>query len=503
MKRQRIRVIGTTSIKITLLMMLLFLLLIGTIRVIIKIADLPPSLTSLTIWLVLLTPYAFSRRVTYSLVLMITSITDIMIYKSSGLNMNALITTTASGIMVAIMAEVGFRFRSRQLNMAKELREAREIAEKADQAKGSFLANMSHEIRTPISGIIGVIEMLQSENITTRQHDLLAMAADSSDVLLNIVNNILDYSKIEAGKLELANEPFIPDRLFEKVARNFSLMAENKGILFSSSIADDLPEYVEGDRYRLRQILTNLISNAIKYTDKGTVHFSVTAQKRASFTSFSISVSDTGLGIPESALQKLFTPFEQGDSSYRKSAQGTGLGLSITKYLVEMMHGDIAVESHEGKGSQFTVTIDLPMVDAPETSEETRTQSIQAGLQGTVLLAEDNRVNQVYLVHFLEKAGFRVKLAENGVEAVNLAKKQRFDAILMDIQMPLMGGIEATSEIRNHEEIRSLGRTPIFALTASATEHDRSTILSSGIDHFFPKPLDMRSLLHKLQRVIS
>ncbi len=507
---KHVKAIKTTSLPVTILIVGAYLLFTMGLRIFAKSFDLPPSLAQLTIWLVLLTPFAFSRRVAYSMAFFNVLLSLTMIYKSqyshggpNVINPNAFLTTTVSGIMVAIIAEVTFRYRAHQIKLIAALQEARDRAERADLAKGSFLANMSHEIRTPISGIIGVIEMIRSENITPRQDELLAMAADSSDVLLNIVNNVLDYSKIEAGKLELANEPFNPSHLFEKVARNFALMAENKSIYFTSSIPDDLPEYVEGDRYRFRQILTNLISNAIKYTDSGAVSFTVTSKIVGESVSFTMAVSDTGMGIPKFAQEKLFTPFEQGDNSYRKSAQGTGLGLSITKFIIEKMNGDIMVQSHENEGSIFTIIIDFPLSNHKESLENKHRVITNHAIQGTLLLAEDNKVNQLYLVHFLEKAGFNIKLAENGAEAVELAKAQQFDAILMDIQMPIMSGIEATARIRSHEDDRSLARTPILALTASATEHDRATILSSGIDHFCPKPVDMRSLLSKLQKIIG
>lgn len=498
--------IPKTSIRKTLVLLVCYLGLISLFRLVVVSLGLPRSLIAYSIWPLLILPHIYSRKVVYTLLSVNLSLM-ILIMLEQGVIPNAIASIFSSGIMIAIISEITFRFRQKQQDLNSNLREATTQATKADEAKGMFLANMSHEIRTPISGIIGVTDMLRSEKLTERQMELLNIVADSSDVLLHIVNNILDYSKIEAGKLILTQEPISLDRLFSKVLRNFEIMAHAKGLELTSIIPDDLPESVIGDRYRFRQILTNLIANAIKYTEDGSVSLMVKQTQFDDSVEIEVTVTDTGIGIEKEKQSSLFSPFEQGDSSYKKSAEGTGLGLAITKVLTETMNGSISVISEKSVGSSFSVTIPFQLtLDLPEniqTNAPVESRSYLEDDKYNILIAEDNKVNQLYLVHFLEKEGYNITIAVNGQEAVDHIKSKQFDAILMDIQMPVLSGLDATSQIRAFEETTSRPYTPIFALTASVTEHDRNRILSAGIDHFCPKPVDMRALLASLKRVLT
>lgn len=496
----------------TLIVLLLYFVLTNLYSLFIVFTGLPLSLIAFSVWPILIMPHIYSRRVTYLLIIMnstqmflailfpggqmLTGLTDIA--------KNGIFTVITGAVVSALISEVSFRFRIRHIRLTKELKRAKEKAEDAARAKSAFLANMSHEIRTPISGIIGVSDMLRNERLTPRQNELMDIINDSSDVLLHIVNNILDYSKIEAGKLVLADEPFSLERFFNKVIRNFELLATAKDLELMSNIPEDLPEVVVGDRYRFRQILTNLIANAIKYTNDGFVALNVVCKTSDKKAMLSVTVKDTGIGIPDSQLDSLFVPFEQGDSSYKKAAEGTGLGLAITKVLVEEMGGSISVSSHVNKSTSFTVQLTFPISFETQGYVEGDTpEKLPNSESYNILLAEDNKVNQLYLTHFLDKEGYLVTVVENGKDALEYATSKRYDAILMDIQMPIMSGLEATDGIRKHEEKYALPRTPILALTASVTEHDRSRILDAGIDHFCPKPVDMRALMTTLQRALS
>ena len=439
MKKQAIT---PTSVKKTLLILVLYYLFMSITRVIIVTLGLHPSLASLTLWPTLLAAFFYSRKVSYSLLIMTEAVMiGSIIHFNPTDNTVAIQQTLFSAIMIAIISEVTFKTRIHQFTLNQELREAKEAADKAGQAKGIFLANMSHEIRTPISGIIGITQMFKSEKLSQEQNEMLSMIQDSSDVLLNLVNNILDYSKIEAGKLKLHEEAFSPYHFFEKVGKNCTILAESKGLSAVISVPDNLPNQVLGDRYRFRQILTNLISNATKFTEKGSVSLKVTSETIDNRLNLDIVVADTGCGIPEETQERLFQPFEQGDSSYQKSAEGTGLGLSIVKLLTTEMGGEISVFSRVGFGSEFRVLLSFPIL--PSTSEPIHVDTSLVTLNPddhvycaepmNILLAEDNRVNQLYLTRFLEKAGFTITLVENGLDALNKAKAERFHAILMDI----------------------------------------------------------------------
>jgi len=375
-----------------------------------------------------------------------------------------------------------------------ELKKAKEAAERASQAKSEFLANMSHEIRTPLTGIIGITDMALG---TTPRREHLEMIAQSAQSLLGIVNDILDLSKIEAQKLEFYIEDFDLHTLMEKIISDFLLRAEKKGLELNLSILPDVPRYVNGDAGRLRQVVVNLIGNAIKFTHQGEIVLKIKKiDENTDSAVLLFSVKDTGIGIPKNKLTELFHNFNQLDSSYSKKYGGTGLGLAISKKLSEMMGGTIGVQSKENQGSTFYFTAKFRIASEKRMTapEEDHGENIQARLN--ILLAEDNAFNQKIMSYFLAKAGHDAVIVSNGKEVLEALKIQQFDLILMDVQMPEMDGIETTKAIRSAEN-----PIPIIALTAYAMKGDRERFLDAGMDDYLSKPVKLEDLSKAIRRV--
>ena len=378
----------------------------------------------------------------------------------------------------------------------KELRKARRKAEEANEAKSLFLAHMSHEIRTPLTGIMGLAELALTNPSAPGTRDYLALIRQSGQNLLHIINDILDFSKVEAGKLVLNTTDFSVRRMLEATVSLFEPRAMEKGLTLSLTMDAEPPELLHGDELRLRQILYNLIGNAIKFTENGEVELRLTAAKHsASGATLGFEVRDTGCGIPADRIPTIFDRFTQADRFPTRSHQGTGLGLAIVRQLVEAMGGTIEVQSREGSGSTFSITLHLERAKLDAVPKPAETAAQDAGRPLSVLVAEDNPVNQLFLKRTLEKLGHSPSCVADGRQALETLRSVSFDCVLMDIQMPRMDGTEATRRIRD-----DLGLTiPVIALTAHAIQGDREKFLDQGFDEYLAKPVAIR----ELQRVLA
>ena len=420
-----------------------------------------------------------------------------------------------SGNIVGTL-EIGHDITERK--QAEEDRIARQVAEAANQAKSDFLANMSHEIRTPMNVIMGMADLLCAADLSPEHQDYAEMIKTSADSLLTVINDILDFSKIEAGRLEITEKEFNLKSLAEDTVSAFTLRAREKGLDLHRFIQEDLPEKVYGDPARIRQVLVNLLGNALKFTDVGFVRLSVNKDKKtanADVVNLHISISDTGIGIPREKQGSLFQSFTQVDTSSSRKYEGTGLGLAICKKLVELMGGTIQMQSELGRGSTFSFTLPLKVAWedkglTPRKARKPGSGSLdqihqimqEKGRKLEILLVEDKAMNRKLATVLLEKKGWSVTSAFNGVSALEILSFRTFDLVLMDIQMPEMDGLEVTRRIRKWEK-KTGDHLPIIAMTAYAMEGDREKFIKAGMDGYVSKPIKPKELYQAVEGAAS
>ena len=400
------------------------------------------------------------------------------------------ISVTLSGVLAGAAATL--------LILFLRIRRARRVAITANRAKSLFIANISHEIRTPMNGVIGMLHLARDAEDTNTRRDYIEGALNSADALLALLNDVLDFSKIEAGRASLNWVPFHVAGLARQAMANIEGRASQKGLRTSCEIAHDVPAWVEGDDVRIRQVLLNLLSNAVKFTNAGSVSLRINCipvdEERLALQ---YTVSDTGIGISAEQRQWLFEAFRQGDDTMTRRFGGTGLGLAISKKLSHMMGGDILIESELGKGSTFHFSVTVRKAQ-PAQASGTIVLSAAPARTLRVLLAEDNPVNQRVALAFLNKRGHKTAVAANGREAVERAAVGDYDVILMDIQMPIMDGMEAARKIRQSEQ--SSGKhVRIIAMTAHAVQEGLASCIAAGMDDYLVKPFKPDDLIAKLE----
>lgn len=389
------------------------------------------------------------------------------------------------------------------------LTQQKEEAEQANRAKSEFLANMSHEIRTPMNAVIGMTELAISNALDTTQREYLDIAKQSAESLLDILNDILDLSKIEAGRLELDPVAFPLRQTLENVTRIIDTTAQQKGLSLTFDIDPNLPEHLVGDPVRLRQVLINLLNNAVKFTERGAIIVHITSMSAdENLQQLHVSVRDSGIGISPEKQRAIFEPFTQADISTTRRFGGTGLGLTISSQIVEMMGGTLQVESVEGEGSTFSFTA-LFGIEAGNATSPTEATShalggniIDPSKPLRILIVDDNNFNQKVAKGLLEKRGHTTEVADDGLVALDRLHAENFDLVLMDLQMPNMDGIEATQHIRQKEDSTG-NHLAIIGLTAHAMKGDRDRCLSAGMDGYLSKPIRSAELFAQVATVFG
>ncbi|GAB3006263.1 hypothetical protein GCM10027051_01830 [Niabella terrae] len=403
-------------------------------------------------------------------------------------------------VAILIMATIIIRRQAQQMRLIEELKAAEAAALKSRNAKDEFLANMSHELRTPLNALIGFGNLLSETTLDSKQKEYVEIVRSSSHNLLNIVNDVLDLSKIEAGKLKINNKPFNLYELFRGLEKMFSRAVTEKDLLYSYRIDENIPRYVVGDPERLKQIFVNLIGNAIKFTNAGGIHVSANiVWIDDNYYKLGFTVKDTGSGIPREKIETIFERFEQLEHGSQRQHGGTGLGLTIVKNLVERMGGSISVFSELGQGSEFNFTCILENAGPVEMENDAVQTPALVFNASNVLIVEDNKANQTLLLHVLHKYGLQPRIADNGQDAVRMLNQEMYDLCFMDIQMPNMDGYTAIELIRNKLNLK----LPVIAMTAYVSREEIEKCYQMGFDDYLAKPLDEKLLVEKTSKYLQ
>jgi len=407
---------------------------------------------------------------------------------------------TGEPLVIAHFEDVSWRSA-----LEREVHSTRDLAENAARAKSEFIDNMTHELRTPLNGAIGMLDLLAATGLTSEQREYVELSQGANRHLLEIINDILDYAKIISGEFKLNKRDFSPQTLIRAVAGALKPQAESKGLSFVWPEPESLPKRLVGDDARIRQILFNILGNAVKFTRSGEVRLEMDCCFDGGIPGVRLmrfKVSDTGIGIAAEKLERIFDPFTQADGSYSRSFQGAGLGLGVVKRLVELMSGSILIKSEAGRGTvvEFSVSVDEPG-SAPAVPEPETLCALTSPLK--ILLAEDDGTNQIMISRMLEKMGHRVYCVENGVEAIKALRAEPFDCILMDVQMPILSGLDASRTIRTAPGFKDRADTPIIAVTAHALRGDKERFMKAGVNDCLFKPFSVEELSRMLSSVLG